>query len=91
MEVCGDLLLEAESSGQCSSGSEVALYDSDEGEVGTASVDNFSLGAITLRNFSNVGIDAEKTRRISLCRDLISDKNASLACPSRLSISAKCC
>jgi hypothetical protein len=58
MEVCDDPLLEAMSSGQCSSGSEIALYESDEGELGAANGYKFCRGAMTLRNSLKVGIAA---------------------------------
>jgi hypothetical protein len=50
MEVCEDPLLEAASSGQCSSSSESALSEADEGELGAMNGDKFSFGAMTLRN-----------------------------------------
>ncbi len=56
MEVCDDPLLEAASSGQCLSASEIALDESDEGELGAANGYKFSRGAITLRNSLKVGI-----------------------------------
>jgi hypothetical protein len=58
MEVCGDPLLEAASSCQFSSGSEIALYESDEGELGAANGNKLSRGAMTLRNSLKVGIAA---------------------------------
>jgi hypothetical protein len=57
IEVCDDPLLEAASSGQSSSGSEIALYEPDEGELGADGC-KFSLGAMTLRNSLKVGIAA---------------------------------
>lgn len=65
MVVCGEPLLEAASSGQYSSDAEIALYESGEGDIGTTNVDRFSLGAMASTNSLKVGIDAEKTRRIS--------------------------
>ena len=56
--LCNDPLLETASSGQCSSGSEIALYE------GAANGHKFSLGAMTLRNSLKVGIAALRTRRI---------------------------
>lgn len=58
MEVCDDPLLEAASSGQCSSGSEIALHEPDEGVLGAANASKFFLGAMTLRNSLKVGIAA---------------------------------
>jgi hypothetical protein len=50
MEVSDDSLLETASSSQCSSGSESALCEPDEGESGIANGYKFSFGVMTLRN-----------------------------------------